>query len=232
MATYSSVQDRVEARLIDMPATIVAEIPMLVNDAYRKLQVRHNFKIMEALLSTTTTASTRTLVDAIPTDLKEWRGKPYWLSDAGTPTKIVWAPNLTSLQPAFGSDDVGFPQVLRIPEIETDGTGTIEIWPLPDAGSDFDDGEYRVYIPYIKYLAELSSPDDTSWLLTAGEQFVVAQAVSQGFAANWDEKRAQFWESYALKEYLDVVKADKTLRLSQASEFVPHTGAAGFHLGG
>ena len=56
MATYGAIQTRVQQIIIDLPSSVTAQVPTLVKEAVRSLQVKHNFKVMEALSSFTTAA--------------------------------------------------------------------------------------------------------------------------------------------------------------------------------
>ncbi len=89
MATFTDIQDRVEAAVIDLPATVLAAIPNLVNAAMRKLQSRHNFKVQEtATAATLTTLASHTLV-AVPSNFKEIRGTPYMLRNDGSTRDLI-----------------------------------------------------------------------------------------------------------------------------------------------
>jgi hypothetical protein len=228
-ATFSSIQTRVKTRLIDTTAAILVEVPQLVQDAYTAIQRRHNFKVMDALASMVTTVGNRTLA-AIPSDLKEWKDRPYRVDDNGIQWPMIWAPSRQALNGSWGEADIGFSQALYIGEEGTDGSGSIEVWPLPDGNSDWNDGEYRVYAPYRKYLADLVADGDTSWLVNAAELYLIAHATASGFALNWDEQRAMVWAQTAEMQFAEVRKADKRYRLSGFEGLFPSQNVNGSHL--
>ena len=63
---YSELQSRVQSRVIDLPPTVLAEVPQLVNEAMFELQSRHNFKCMEQTLYAYTQYSNRILQNGAP----------------------------------------------------------------------------------------------------------------------------------------------------------------------
>lgn len=233
-ATFSSIQTRVQARLIDVPAPVVAEIPQLINDAYKRLQKRHKFKVMEQLLTATTVFNTRNLV-AMPAGWICWRDKPWYTNNDGTEMPMQWATSHWSLLGGFGTQDIGYPQFTHVPEVTSDSAGNIvaqiEVWPLPDGGSDYSDGQYRITIPWFGYLPALSGANDTNWLVDRGELALVYDAVSHGFPVNWDESRAAYWASLAEPEIQRVIKEDKLMRLSGFKELFPSRDAYPPHVG-
>src|SRR5262249_27887483 len=138
--TFASIQSRVSSRTIDLPASVQAEVPALVNLAVTKLQEKHNFKIMEAEVAAVTnhlaSDQGRFLVQ-MPITFKEWRKKPYWIKNDGTVRKIefsqsrveVWGPDYMDNQ------DIGFPLVVvqEVGEVAAGGDFAInlDIYPLP-----------------------------------------------------------------------------------------------------
>lgn len=208
MGTFATIKTKVSRRLIDAPASVTAEVGDLVNEAMRQLQVKHNFKVMEASLSATTTLQTRVLTSE-PADFKEWRGRPYLLSNEARATRLYWGSSREALLRRYDDDTEGEPKHLLHNE-----SSQIEVWPYSDGGSDYVDGEYRVRVPYWKFLAELSADGDTNWFTTNAEDWLVAKATADGFSIDWDEERMAIWEQRAAAEYAEVVIRDKRLILS------------------
>lgn len=227
MPTYLQLQDRVKRRVIDLPAAVTAEVPDLINEAMRELQDDHNFKVMEEETSVvTTTLATRALT-TIPTDFKELRLRPYRLDDQlGQMEELGIAPNRNALLRWFDNEEDGFPQWLLDPDRAAAGTGSFEVWPLPDGNSDYGDGEYRIVIPYWKYLPALSASGDTNWFTTAGPayRFLIFKATAEAFFLDWDENRGAVWEQKAAAEKAKAIKQDKMLALGGHDTFVPYKG--------
>lgn len=225
---FAAIKSEVAVLLIDSPTAITTLSGSFVNRAIRKLQQKHNFKVMEAKQAYTTTTLVRTL-GTRPSNWKEPRGKPYYIEDTGGLREFVYAPSEADALAMFGDNpsfDYGSPRAL----LEDDGADAFLIYPYPDALSDYADGEYRITVPYWKYLDALAGDADTNWFTSNAEQWIIYQSVSEGFFANEDEQRAQLWERRAMREYADVLLADKRRRLANVETFVPHLGARRPHL--
>lgn len=228
MATYTEIQTRVTRRLIDLPTAVSTEVPALVNKAMRELQKRHNFDVQRAETGlTSTTVSTR-VVDSVPSDWKEVRRRPYYVTDLGNVVPLIWAPSRSEAVDYFTYDDandIGPPQLIAMGLPTTAGARNFEVWPYPDGASDYDDGEYQINIPYWRYLSDLSSGSDTNWFTVNAEDYLYAQAVAEGFKLDWDWENAALWEQQAAKEFALVVQTDKKQTLALVETMVPHKGA-------
>lgn len=235
MATYKELQDRVLRRVVDAPSSVTTEVPTLVNAAIRKLEVVHNFRVMQAVASFTTTEATRSL-GAIPSDWKEPREQPPYLVDNdGNAIELKWLPTRADVLRQFSdsnSDDAGQPLALFVGREDEDGAGSIEVYPLPDGASDYADGDYRVKVPYWRYLPDLSADGDSNWFTVNAAEFIVADATAEAFYLDWDEKRAQMWEQrawgplYAARGLIGgfaarVLKLDKHGRLAATNTLIP-----------
>lgn len=220
MSTYLELQTDVQNIVIDLPNAVVSAVPTLVNNAMRTAQV-HNFKVMEAEAGFTTLEGERHVT--MPTNFKEYRGEPWLIEDTnGTMRRMYIAPNREGLLLAFSEEDVGRPQVL-LDDVPTSESGVRywAIYPLPDGGSDYSDGEYHFVVPYYKYLTALSADGDTNWLTVNAAEYITFKAVAEAFARDWDEQRSAVWEQKAQVKYLEVVKKDKQYRVSGVSTMVP-----------
>lgn len=225
MATLSELQTEVQSLLIDADTVVQNLTTTWINRAVRKLQVKHNFKVMESSATFTTTYLNRVL-GSRPGDWKEPRGKPYYVEELGRVRPFGWTSSEATAQHRWGTStdfDYGPPRLL----FENDLPGELDIYPFPDGLSDYADGEYRIVVPYWKYLGRLIAPSDQNWFTVNGEQYIVYQAVAEGFYANEDEQRAQIWKTRADMEYKDVLLLDKKRRLSETESLVPYIGAAG-----
>lgn len=226
MAAYSDLQNRVKLYLIDTPTAIQSEVPLLVNEAITKLQAKHNFQVMKASVSFTTTAATRVL-GAVPANFKELRERPYYTEELGMTRWVNFAPNEAAANAYRATNDEGAPEFILEGLQNEMGVGNWEIYPLSDTNSDYTDGEYRITVPYWKYVAPLSNPADQNWFTNFDPciQWIICTAVSKGFYINEDEGRAQTWELMATKEWNDVLLIDKRKALAGFDTLVPYPGA-------
>lgn len=222
MGTFLSIQNRVKARLIDLPSAVLAEVPQLVVEAVRHLEKEHNFKVMETgLYGQATTALTRT-VASLPANFKEWRSKPYYRTALGTQRELVWAADTSAPNLAYNDTDQGQPELVVDGEPNDAGISPIQVWPLPDGLSDYGDGEYRLYLPYYRYLPDLAADADTNWFTVNAEEYLINQAVGQGFMLDWDEQRSSLWQAQMQKLLGEVKKLDKARAMSGVNTWVPH----------
>lgn len=229
MANFGDLKNEVNLLLIDNPNAVQQLVGTWVNRAVRKLQVKHNFKDMEANVTFTTAQNTR-LLGARPADWKQYRGKPYVSGPFGDTTDIEVVSSDANAAAAWGLStdfDYGSPQGIN----ENALSQTFEVYPYPDGLENSADGEYTVIIPYWRFLGPLLSDTDENWLTTNAEQWIVYMAVAEGFYANEDENRAAIWETRATKEYKDIMSLDKDRRLAETDVFVPHLGARRPHVG-
>lgn len=223
MTTFAEIQTAVEGNLIDLPTFVSDSVPGLINRAYRSAQAKRNFWIMRAEQAYVTVEGTR-LLGALPTNFKEYRGKPYHIENTGSKRRLLWVPSLDAAAGKWDAEDLSEPEGLAETLAATDGTGGINVYPLPDGNSDYPDGEYRITLPYFKYLPALSADGDETWLTTEGEAYLEAEATRYGFAKDWDEDRADYWEAQARKEWKDLVLQDKYRWLSQSETLAAYGG--------
>lgn len=221
MATFSQIQERVNRRVIDLPPAVVAEVPLLVNEAIKEAQRRHNFRIMEAELEATTVAGQR-LLAALPADWKEKRAKGYVRlgQDGAVGTlPVYWLASKEEAIRRYPLDDpfsTGTPR--RLLEVD----GELLVFPFPDTLSQWNDGNYRVVVPYWKYLPELVNPADTNWFTDNAEQYVFMWATGEAFAVNWDLERSLYWKTRAEKQFRLAQQADKRSRIERGMTLQVH----------
>lgn len=222
MASFVEIQNAVKGRIIDLPSYVASDVPRLVNRAVRAIQAKHNFKVMETLTSAntdTTAGDSGRVLTTLPTNFKEWRGNPYWVDNDGRVKNMVIYTERSDVTRRFGVDtstDIGEPEGLLISEPDDDRVANIEVWPLPDGLSQWSDGEYRIYIPYYRFLPLLSSDSDSNWITDSdqGEEYTIAQATADAFPIDWDEERAAIWSQIAANKRRGCIIEDKQLRLS------------------
>jgi len=224
MATFQTITEAVEGNLIDLPSFVQTSIPALINRAYRQAQSMHNFWVMRGEAARTTTLQTLALGAARPTDFKEYRGKPYYTDETGGKQRLRLVPDLDNARAIWDTEDEGPPE--GIAEALPTDAGVVfwNVYPLPDGWSDFPDGEYRITIPYWRYLPELSADGDTSWLVNEGEAYLEAEATRLGFIKDWDEERADYWRGEATSYWNKLLLRDKYMHLSLTENLATHTG--------
>lgn len=223
MATFIELKTEVLANVIDTPTAIQTYVGTYVNRALKKIQVKHDFKCMEAEVTFTTVNLTRSLGDR-PTDWKKPRGNPYFIYNLGGTQDMQFVSSRTDAQARWGTSvdfDYGAPQGLY----EDDLASVFAVYPFPDLLSDYPDGNYRVTVPYWKFIGKLISDNDENWLTINAEQWIIYQATAEAFYVNEDETRGQLWEARAAKEYKDVILHDKDRRWAETTSLVMHLGA-------
>lgn len=230
MATFGELQTTVTTLVIDPSPNVLALTPAFINSAIRKLQQKHNFKVMEASTTVTTTESQR-ILGARPADWKESRGKPYYLGDLDGFGEMDYVSQIGQAYAMYGDDpdlDFGVPRVL----FEDDTNSQFLVFPYPDGLSSGPNGEYSVSIPYWRYLPALVNPGDTNWFTENATSWIEYYAASEAFYANQDDRRADTWRSRADREFSDILLTDKRRRLADiGSTIVPHLGARMPHIG-
>ncbi len=225
MATLDEIKTRVKDILIDVPTRTENALTRTIVKTITELQLDHNFRIMEAEEPYTTTVADHAL-GGLPGDWKEARGRPWLrIGEAGvlgtTPIWIVQSKgDITANYSIDDPNDKGQPVDL----LEASET-TIEVYPFPDNLSQWDDGNYRVVVPYWKLLPDLSAPSDTNWFTVNAEDYIVFEAAGQLFTVNWDEQRGAIWQAKAAKKERTLVNADKRSRLTKAATLTMSLGA-------
>lgn len=222
MSTYLELRTRVLRRLIDAPTAITAEVPDLVNEAIKQAEQEHNFWVMQYTVDFTTTLSTRTL-GTLPADFKEFKGKAFRTDQTlGQTRELTYAPHIQAANRRWAQTDIGDPRLLVQTSVDTAGLTSLAVYPLPDGNSDWTDGEYRLSVPYWRYVPALVADGDTNWFTTTGYKYIIAQATSDGFALDWDEGRAGYWRDQANLEKAKLILRDKKIWLSTFDTLVPH----------
>ena len=213
---FGQIQDEVEGWLLDLPSGVQAKVPGWINEAQRDACRRHNFRAMEEELLPVTADQQRVLV-AKPDDWKEARSLPYMYRQDGSTKELDWAPSESDMIRTYAIQlpdegnttpaDEGEPRYIL--EYPTE----LHVFPLPDDESDWDDDDYRIVIPYWKYLADLSGDNDTNWFTDNHAYYLIWKAVSIGFAYNRDEERAEYYEGKAEPFFKRLKRQDKISRI-------------------
>ncbi len=220
MGTFLSIQQRVTRRVIDLPSAVTAEVPTLVNEAIVDLQRDHNYKVMEADFSGTTTAGSN-ILGAIPTGFKEYRGRPYLTTFTGTEKKLNTIGKIQDLFPDIMLTTTGEPQVVLMYTANFVSANFL-VYPIPDGNSDYVSGEYSVVVPYWAYTPALVGNSDTNWFTENAERFIVEWATSQAFGLDWDTEHEAFALQKAETERAKVKLQDKRFRLAGVDTLAFH----------
>ncbi len=231
MPTFLQIRDSVTRRLIDANVSITTEVSELVNNALKMIQDLHNFKIMEAKNGPIVTVqASRILLDPLPTDWKDSRDFPWIREWDGGTTPIQWAPSQAEMAKIFPLNDSTVTGQGKPQYVVWDGEDErLEIQPFPDTKSNWaGGGDWRVVVPYWKYLPALVANEDTNWFTNNASEFLRDQAVAEGFYINWDEERAQLWEQRAAVQFQKTKKVDKRVRINyQATTLTPRFATRG-----
>lgn len=227
MVDFSTIQTRVNNRVIDLPKTVQVEIPDLINRAIRKAQEKHNFRIMEAEEPQTTGTEVRLLGD-VPSDWKEKRARPYLRigQDGELGTDIIdWSSSKEDMLKRFQLDDTtnsGRPIFIQLANAGT----TFHVWPFPDGNSQWDNGLYRVVLPYWKFFKSLGGAN-TNWFTDNMEDYIVNQATAEAMMLNWDAENAAKWFLLASDEFRRGVRLDKLSQIEKDISIAIKSGGAG-----
>jgi hypothetical protein len=212
----SELGTEVEDLLLDLPSGTTTRTTTWINKAIRDACTRHNFKFMEAESSFTTVENTRQLgsKDAL---WKEHRALPYLVNQDGSTDEFNWTGSESDMVRTYGAAapaesnpapiDAGDPHYLL------ERPTAIDVYPFPDELSDWDDGNYRVRVPYWAYPAVLVQETDTHWLTENAPWYVIFGATSEGYARNQNDEKAAMYAGRAEGEYRRIVRLDKMSRL-------------------
>jgi len=225
MATFLELQTEVRTAIIDLPTAVSNLVPTFVKRAVRSLQTDYNFRVMRALGSFVSTEGVR-ILGARPADWKEARGRPYRLGFNGSTSRVNWASSRAEVFASIAAQAVGIPRFILEAEETEAGVSNFELYPLADGNSDFGDGEYRIYVPYWKYLADLAADGSTNWFTVNAEEFIIHTASGYGFQYDWDENRMAVWRQTGEAFRRQVIKRDKLAVLSEVETLVPHWAGA------
>lgn len=227
MANFAELKTRVLETIIDNPASVVSAVPGFINQVIRRAQDRHNFRFMEETIEFVTVASQRNL-GAVPERYKEKRADPWILEDNET-REIDWLASQSDAIRGYNDDpavDVGAPR--EILESET----AFDVYPYPNGQSLDPDGEYRVNIPYWRYLPDLVEDTDNNWLTDNAADYVAWAATGEAFLFLENEARATIYitraggstEGPLTGELGRIVSVDKRSRLQRRLTLTPKKG--------
>lgn len=216
MATFLELQTNVQAFVIDLPPTVTAAVPRLVNDAIRSVQRKYNFKEMEQLVVFPTVANTITLGNI--TNFKEYRDQgPYVYNNTTRARKLTTTTGPDAHMAIFQTQP-GRPELISFGISGTTTTYTFSIYPYPDTNSDFADGNYQIVIPYYGFTASLVNSSDTNWFTNNMDDYIIEKAVGEAFGLDWDNDNMAIHLQRADEKFKEAKKADKTKRIAGVNE--------------
>ena len=225
MTTFAQVRQLVERQIIDLPPATQEAIPYLVNQAIRAIQQRHNFKCMEGSQEFVTATGSHLL--GTISDWKAPRDNPWLRINPPNERRgpMQWVQTETEVNSlVLPGHTEGKPQLLLPVELDDDGQMHLEVYPLPDGHSAYLDGEYRVVVPYWRYLPPLASDSAANWFTNNATEYLRKKAVSLAYAFNLDDERALMWDQAADRELAELIRADKRARRPRGMVLVPRTG--------
>lgn len=175
-----------------------------------------------------TVVSNMPLQAGLPGGFKQFGdgSEPTWVRyQDGSIRFMTVMPDRRAIYGTYNEGDNGFPVgMLVVPPTDNDNDSTLQVYPLPDGLSDWPDGEYRIQIPYFRYLPNLIQTTDSNWLTLQphGEHFIIDWATAEGFALDWDTGHEQEWKAKAELSLKHIVMSDKKFRLSAVNELAFH----------
>jgi hypothetical protein len=227
---FEDLKRNVEGYVLDLPEGVPSLIGKWINDAIREAARRHNFQFMAQELSVETVEQERKLTD-LPGQWKESRSLPFILRQDGSVREIEWAPSelemlrmYSAALPAEGSQapvDEGAPRYVLVKGDE------LQVFPFPDTRSDWNNGNYRLRLPYWAYPEPLESDSDCNWITEQHPFYVIFKAASEGLMFNREEQRGQFWAGKAEMQFHRARSEDKLATLPDSPVLVPKRGVRG-----
>lgn len=217
----AQVVEKVENEILDLPPETQDSILDWVNQAVREAEDDHNFLHMESSQDYTTTEATR-LIATKPADWKEAFDPPYLTANDGGTTEIDFAGSGSSMRRQYASNADGEPQfVLETPT-------QLHAWPLPDALSDYPDGDYRLTVPYYAYSDTLAiSGTTTNWWTENYPWYLIYKAASYAFLSNYDSQKAAERGALAANLFAQAKRKDKRAKIPRRATLGVSRGAFG-----
>ena len=167
------------------------------------------------------------MLSAVPSDFLRFRKElPHVIDNHGNCIELGVSLTKQQAEREFGSiaggefvvaELNGPPRVIALGEpSDVSNTRDFLVYPMSDQLSLYTTapaGEYRIRIPYIKLLPDLSG-SSSNWFTVNAEEYIVYGACSIGFYFNHDEMRGDIWLKRAASEVQDVLARDKNESIS------------------
>lgn len=221
----SEIKAEVQSWLLDLPSGATTRIQGWINEAIRDACKRHNFRFMEAEQGFTTAARTREL-GSKPARWKESRGLPYYIRQDGSAREIEWAASESDMVRTYAVDEPAEGNATPVdegpPRWLLERPDTIDVYPLPDEGSDWLDGNYRLVVPFWQYPEDLSADADENFITVEAPYYVIWKAAALGMRWNRDTENALLLEAEAEKQFRRLERQDKLARLPDRMNLAVH----------
>ena len=218
MPTFAELKTRLERWAVDNNTALTTESGDLINKGHRELQDRYNFKTMEATTGVTQTTDVTRLLTALPSDWKERRANPFLTDVNGNTKPIEWAPTEEEMVKQFDDNTV---TDKGEPEFVYESATGFNVYPFPDTLSDHANGNWRITIPYYKYLTELSADGDNDFLTNNLQWAIHAHALGFAFLLNQDEARATVWIQVAENQMKSDIRQEKKKKFKRSGILRP-----------
>lgn len=204
-----------------MPPAVVSAVPRLVNEAIRSMQRDYNWKVMESATTFITVEGTALL--GTIANFKEYRDLgPQLLRQYSKAKRLTTnSQSDTSLAILSSTSNQREPQAIRHAMDIATGASTFRVAPLPDVNSDWNDGNYQIFIPTYIYSDLLVNDADQNWFTNNAADYITYKATAEAFGRDWDYDSMALWLQRADEKKKEIKKADKMLRLSGVNELVP-----------
>lgn len=221
--TFIDLQNRVKERVIDLPATVLAQVPALINEAIRSAQRKYNFRAMESSVSMVTAVGSLIPTPNTIANFKEYKDKgPYLLKYFTKAKRYMTASGPDAALSVLNDiNNPDIPQYLINSVDVNSSVYSFTIAPYPDNISDWPDGNYRIIVPVYLYTPKLVADGDTNWFVDNMDDYIMRQASGHAFGLNWDYNSMAVWLQQAEVFYKEAKNADKMNRLSSVDTFVP-----------
>jgi hypothetical protein len=235
MATYQEIQTRVGQIIIDLPTTVTAQLPTLVNEAMRSIQRQHNFRVMKSTSQLFTTTYQTAALGAVPSNFKSYRGRPVLINQDGSVQQLEVVGHQDEMTRDFGTTAggeadadllMGRPRVITMGDpSDVAGTMNFLVGPIPDDLSLYDDGDYRISVPYWKWMPALSASSDENWFTTYADDYLTFQAAAEGFFDDHDVENGTYWQQKAQQRLQEIIISDKQDWAIQRDILIPQPDA-------
>lgn len=222
--TFLEIKNQVLQNVIDLPPTVAASVPKLINDAIRTAERRYSFKYMEAIVSYVTSPGVLAL--GTLTRFKEFRERGavlfHQLRKAET-LRLTPTNGEPEKDTLLNTSYPKKPQFIKVYLLDAVNTISLNNSPYPDALSDWSDGNYRITVFYNQYSAVAVNDGDTNWLINNADDYIILKATAEAFKKDWDYNSAAIWVQDAENKFNEIKLADKRQRVAGIADvLVPH----------
>lgn len=189
-----TVYNIVAANIIDANDEVMALVYGYIKRAVHDLEDLRLFRVNREVLTVVTVEDQRKL-DDLPSDWNGIRKNPFYVDGTGAKGRMTWLPDTEELDKSYSEDpaDKGPPAEVLVTEDE------LEVYPLPDGlaatGSVYSDGDYRVHVPYWKYLPDLT-PAQTNYFFNSDSltlRYIEEKTTAEALLFNRDREEWMTW---------------------------------------